>query len=189
MALTIPGATAAIAAGLVTGLLIGPGAIKLATGIATGLCTWIPGVPVITADTGTAGVGVGVIPLVIAPPLLFGGLTAGFAAQAIIGPMAPLTVTGITTGLVQACALAQVISQHPGVGSGACTVTFGPYSAIPSMILGFAAVGMVTPGSIMMATAIGLGLDICFSSLSLPSPIAGPSGPSPAAGVGFGVIV
>ena len=189
MPFTPAGATIALTAGLASALHIGSGAIKLATAVAAGVSTWLHSVPVVTVDVGAIGAGAGAIPLIVPPPALISGLTAGFAAQGILGPMSPLTILGLANGLSTAFAQATVITTHPGVGSGTCSVKFTGSSAVPAMIAGFASQAMTTPGSIKMATAIGIGLDITFAAFATQSPIAGAPGPSPGGGAGFGVIV
>jgi hypothetical protein len=189
MPLTIPGATATLAIQLAGVLHIGPGAIKLASGVSAGINTWAHTLTVLTADTGFSGTGVGTVPLLVPFQLFIPALTFGFAAQNILGVMAPLTIMGLATGLNLAFLQAAVVTAHPTVGVGACVCTFKSASAIPAMIAGFATQGMVNPGSIKMATAIGSALDIVFTALQLPSPIVGAPGPSPAAGVGVGTIL
>lgn len=181
-------ATLDIAVGLVAGLDIGPGAIKLATAVAQGTGQWLTSVPVITKDTGTVGAGSGSIPLVVPPPALAAGLAAGYAANKILGIMAPLNILGLSIGLSQAMAKANVISIHPSVGVGACVISFGTSSAIPHMLKAFKDNQMTTEGSMMTARGIGMGLDITFAAFQIPCPITGAPGPSPSAGVGFGFI-
>lgn len=186
MAYTPVGGAIVIASSLLSYAHIGPGAIKLASGIASGLDTWLHAVPITTVDVGVVGLGVGIIPLIVPLPALLAAVTIGFTSQGILGPMAVLTIPAIATGLTQAFIQAQVITQHPGVGLGACVVRFGSLSAVQPMIQGFATQKMTTQGSIKLATAIGMAIDIVFAVLTLPSPIAGPAGPLPFAGVGFG---
>lgn len=189
MPFTTANGTLAIAAGLASVGQVGPGAIKFAAAIAGGVDQWIHGIPVITTDTGAVGVGTGAIQLAVPPQVFIQPLTLGFASEDILGPMAPLTIRGIATGLSNGLAQATVYSQHPGVGSGACIVTFGPFSAVPPMLQSFASAGLNTPGSLKTARAIGVGLDSAFSVFSTQSPIAGAPGPSPAAGKGFGFVI
>ena len=189
MALTIPGAAAVLAVNLASVLHVGPGAATLATGVSTGINTWAHTITVVTADVGLAGTGAGAVPLLVPAPVLVAALGVGFAAQQIVGAMAPLTVLGLSNGLNLAFLQAQVVTAHPTVGVGSCVCTFKSVSAIPAMIAGFASSGMVNVGSIKMATAIGMGLDIIFAALQLPSPIVGAPGSSPAAGVGVGTIL
>lgn len=188
MPFTIPGGTLKVASGLATFAHIGPGAIKLAAGIAAGTSQWIHGVPVLTTDTGTVGVGSSSCPLVVPPAALSPWIAIGFAQQNLVGPMAPLTIQGVSLGLSMAFLDAMVIANHPGV-VGACVIQFGFSSAIPPMIEGFRQQGMNTEGSIKTAKAIGFGLDQAFGVFSLPCPIPGAPGPSPATGKGIGFVL
>lgn len=168
---------------------IGQGATKFASGVAFGIENWIHTIKVTTVDTGTLGAGVGAIPLIIPNPVLFTSLSIQFIAQGIIGVMAPLTVTGLTNGIVTALATAIVSSTHPSVGTGSAVVRFSPGPSTQGMIQGFQSQQMNTPASIKMATAIAQALDIVFASLVLVSPIVGPSSPTGSSGVGSGSIL
>jgi len=190
MPFTPTGAALAIGSGLLSTGHLGPGVVKLAAGVAAGCSLWLAGgAKPISVDAGAVGTGIGTIPLVVPPPLLLAGLTAGFAAQGIIGPFAPLTILGLSTGLATAFPQALILTNHPGVGVGTGIVTIKGSSAVPFMIQGFATAGMVTPGSIRKATAIGIGLDTAFAGFVIPTPILGGGGPVPSAGAGFGQIV
>lgn len=188
MAFTIPGATLKITQGLFGVAHIGVATPKLAKAIASGVDQWIHGIPVLTTDTGSVGAGQSTCPLTMPPPALQPFLALGFANEKIIGPMAPLTITGLAIGLSNAFLDAQVIASHPGV-VGACVIQFGPFSAVPAMLQGFKNEGMAQQGSLKMARAIGFGLDQAFGAFSLPCPIPGAPGPSPAAGRGFGFVL
>lgn len=189
MAFVPAAATLSIAAGLVGAAHLGPGVGKLAAGIAAGCTAWFQVLPVKTVDTGLVGAGTGTIPLIVPAPLLQGGLAAGFAGMQILGPMAPLTILGLSVGITTAFAQANVVTSHPGVGQGTCVVSFGTSTAVGPMIAGFASFGLVTPGSVKMATAIGIGLDTTFASFTTVSPIVGAPGSSAASGVGFGAVI
>jgi hypothetical protein len=189
MPLTPPGLIGPITANLVSTGHLGIATPQLAAGIAAGIMMWSPLVKVLTVDAGTLGVGAGVIPLVVPPPLLIAGLSAGFASFAMIGPIAPLTVIGLANGISLGMVQGQVITVHPGVGLGAGVCKFIAPPAAPMMIAGFASVGMVGFGAIQKASAIGMGLDIAFLSLVLPTPVAGPPSIVGGAGVGIGQIV
>jgi len=169
---------------------IGIGTPKLALGIAMGVCQFLTSqAKAITVDVGTFGVGTSIMPLVVPPPLLQGGLYTGFSSMGIIGVFSPLTITGVTNGLVTGLtALALLQTNHPsvGVGSGIARIV-GP-SAVPAMLQGFSSMGMTGVGSIKLATAIGMALDITFAGFTLPIPIVGPASPVAGAGSGFGKI-
>lgn len=168
---------------------VGQGAGTLAMGIAVGVSEWLPTVQVTTADTGTIGAGIGEIPLLVPTPLLLPNMTVGFAAQEIIGVMAPPTILGITNGLVLAFASALVSTTHPSVGTGSAVVKFSSPPSAQAMIAGFASQGMNTPVAAKLATAISQALDTTFAALILVSPIVGPAGPTASVGVGSGNIV
>lgn len=170
---------------------IGSGAPKLAAGLANGVCGYFGlSAKAVTIDNGTLGVGTSTGPLNIPPPAMLTALLIGYAAQGLLGPMAPLNALGVANGLsIGLLSLSLAIIQHPGIGSGACIMRIVGSSAIPAFIAGYAAAGMVSPGSVKHATAVGIGFDTLFQSFIMPLPIVGPPTPSGGAGVGFGVIV
>jgi hypothetical protein len=190
MPLTPPGLTLAVAGGLAGTGHLGTGMPKLAAGVAAGVIAWNSGgVKVVTVDVGAIGAGAGSIPLIMPPPLLIGGLTGGFAAMALSGVFAPLTIVGLATGLVAGFAQGLIVTAHAGVGAGTGVVKIVGSSAVPFMIAGFASVAMVSPGSVKMATAIGIGIDTAFAAFTTVTPILGGAGPAPSTGAGFGTIV
>ncbi len=169
--------------------MLGTGTPQFALSVANGAVLYAQAATVISADTGTIGVGASAVPLVVLPQLLLPNLLTGFAAQQILGVMAPALATGLSIGLSIGFATGLVTTVHPtvGVGAGVARVTGG--SAIPFMILAFASGGMIGQGAVKQATAIGIGLDITFAAFVMPIPIVGAPGPSPSAGAGFGKIV
>lgn len=170
---------------------VGPGMPKFASAVATGVSAHLTGVlKVITTGSGVVGTGVTLIPLAVPPPLIQGALFGGFQSQSLNGPMSPLTITGLTNGLSQGfLSLALVQATWPNVGVGAGVAKFVGPSAVPAMLAGFASQGMVTGGSIKMATAIGIALDTIFQSFVMPVPIVGSPSIAPSAGAGFGVVI
>jgi len=170
---------------------VGPGMPKLAMGVAIGVTNYLTmAAKVTTVDAGTLGVGTSLMPLIVPNFLLQPALTAGFKSMNILGPMAPLTIMGLTNGLVSGwLALALLQTNHPGIGNGTGVARIVGPSAVPSMLLGFSAMGMVGDGPVKMATAIGIGLDITFSAFFEPILIVGPSAPAGGAGVGFGTVI
>jgi hypothetical protein len=161
---------------------------QLAQGVAMGVVLWAnSGAVVTTVDTGTLGVGAGAVPLVVPSPLILGNLTTAFAAQAMLGPMAPLECVGLSNGLSLGLAEGLVVTTHPSVGVGAGVIKITG-TAIPSMISGFASAGMTGPGAVKQATAIGMALDLTFTEFVLPTPIVGPPSIVASAGVGTGKI-
>lgn len=169
---------------------IGPGMPKFASAVATGVALHLTALKVVTKGAGVLGVGVSILPLPVPPPLLVGALFSGFQSQSLNGPMSPLTITGLANGLSQGfLALALIQATWPTVGVGAGVAKFVGPRGIPAMIAGFASQGMVTGGSIKMATAIGIALDIVFQSLIIPVPIVGTPSIVPSGGAGFGAIL
>jgi hypothetical protein len=184
-------ATGFIAPNLLAVGEIGIGVPKFALGVAIGVCQYF-GIyaKVTTVDTGTLGVGTSIIPLIVPNPLLQSSLFSGFSSMGILGPLAPLMITGLTNGLVTGwVALALIQTNHPLIGTGAGVAKIVAPTAVPAMIAGLAAVGMVGGGSIKMATAIGMALDITFASFVQPVPIVGTATPTGGAGVGFGSVI
>jgi len=169
---------------------IGGGVAKFASGVAGGLAVWIPKIQVITIDSGSLGVGSGgPMPLVVPSPLLYANLLTGSASFGILGPMDPLLELGLANGLMAAFTGMLVKTTHPGVGVGAATAKFQAPPAIPDMIAGFSAAGLVGDGPVKKASAVGMALDITFASLVMPVPIVGAPSPSGGAGAGFGQII
>jgi len=170
---------------------IGMGMPKFAMGVAVGVCQYLTvQAKVVTVDAGVLGVGTSIMPLLVLPPLLQGGLYAGFSSMGILGPMAPLLITGLTNGLITGwTALALLQTNHPGIGVGAGVARIVGPTAVPAMIAGFASMGMIGDGPIKTATAIGIGLDITFAGFFEPVPIVGTGSPVGGAGVGFGSVI
>jgi hypothetical protein len=184
-------ATGFIAPNLISVGNLGIGVPKLSMGIAVGVCQYLTVLTkVVTIDTGTLGVGIGVMPLTIPNPLLQSALFGGFSSMSILGVMAPLYITGLTNGLVTGLlALALLQTNHPTIGVGIGVAKIVAPSAIPPMIAGFASVGMIGDGPTKMATAIGIGLDTTFASFVQPVPIVGTATPTGGAGAGFGMVL
>jgi len=170
---------------------LGVGMPRLALGVAIGVCQYLTvQAKVVTTDTGVLGVGTSIMPLILPPPLLQGGLFAGFSSMGILGVISPLTILGITNGLVSGlAALAILQTNHPGIGVGTGVARIVAPSAIPIMIGAFAFMGMVGAGSIKMATAIGIGLDTTFASFFEPILIVGSPSPVGGVGAGFGTVI
>jgi len=170
---------------------IGTGMPQFAQGVSNGVVAYIAGaLKVITTGAGVMGSGVTIIPLLVPPPLFQAALLSSFASMKIIGPMSPLTATGLANGIASGLAsLALVTATWPNVGVGAGVAKFVGPSAIPFMVAGFASAAMTNTGSIQMATAIGIALDTVFQSFIMPVPIVGSPSIVPSAGVGFGVVV
>lgn len=171
---------------------LGMGVPTFAKGVAIGVCQYLTvHSRVMTVDVGTLGAGTSIIPLMVPSPLLISSVTAGFASSGILGTMAPKLIAGLATGLATGwLALALLQSIHPtvGVGTGVARIV-GP-TAVPAMIAGFAAAGMVGDGPTRIARAIGTGLDMTFASfVQLGVPIVGAPAPTGSSGVGLGVVL
>lgn len=169
---------------------IGAGMPKLALGIATGTVLFAGSATVVTIDTGTLGIGAGVTPLIVPPPLLLASLLLGMQSQQILGPMAPLLAAGIAAGLSAGFAQAILVTTHAGVGAGAGVARIvGAGSAVPLMIQGFESVDLKGQGTVKKATAIGMALDHVFKDFAIPVAIMGAPTPVGGTGVGVGKIV
>jgi hypothetical protein len=184
-------ATGFIAPNLLSVGNIGMGMPKYAMGVAIGVCKYLTiQAKVVTVDAGSLGVGTSIMPLIVPPPLLQGALYSGFGSAGILGPMAPLLITGLTNGLTTGwLALALLQTNHPGIGLGAGVARIVAPTAIPIMLAGFAAMGMVGDGPVKMATALGIAMDITFAAFFEPVPIVGIASPAGGAGVGFGSVI
>jgi len=170
---------------------IGMGVPKFAMGVAVGVCQYLTvQAKVATVDAGVLGVGTSIMPLLVVPTLLQGGLYAGFSSMGILGPLSPLLITGLTNGLVTGwTALALLQTNHPGIGVGAGVARITGPSAVPAMLAGFASMGMTGDGPVKTATAIGIALDITFAAFVEPIPIVGTPSIVGGAGVGFGSVI
>jgi hypothetical protein len=170
---------------------IGVGVPKFSMGVAIGICQYLTvATKIMTVDSGLLGVGTSVMPLIVPNPLLQSALLSGFSAMNILGPLAPLLILGLTNGLVTGwVALALLQTNHPGIGVGTGVAKIVAPTAVPIMIAGFSAAGMIGDGPVKTATAIGIGLDTTFASFVEPIPIVGAGSPVSGAGVGFGVVI
>lgn len=189
MPLTPPGIVGTVLPSLLATGNIGMGTPQLSSGIAAGVMLWVAQMKVTTIDAGSLGVGAGLLPCVIPQPLLLGGVLAGCAAFGNVGPMMPPFALGVATGLSLAFPQGIITTIHPTVGSGTGVARFVGPSAIPSMIGGFSSVGMVGPGSVKMASSIGMGIDIAFAAFTVPIPIVGSASPVGSGGTGTGTII
>lgn len=190
MPLTPPGIVGVLTPALAASGMLGQAMPQLASGIAAGVLLWTSTtLQVATVDAGAAGSGVGSLPCTIPPPLLLTGLTTGFTSMGLLGMMAPALIGGLTAGLAAAFAQGVITTAHPTVGTGTGVATFPGPTAVPSMVGGFASVGITGPSGVQMATAIGMGLDIAFGAFTIPVPIVGPSAPVSSSGLGTGKIL
>lgn len=189
MPLFPPITAAVILPQLVATGMVGPGTPTYALGLATGLSYWVPTIGVITVDVGTFGVGAGLLPLPVLPPVLYTALNITYVANGIYGPMAPLHLLGLANGISTALAMGIITTVHPTVGTGTGTATFQPPPAAPFILKGFADVGIKGDGPTKNANAIGQALTAVLASLIVPVPIVGPPSPAPSAGAGAGSIL
>ena len=189
MALTPPTLAGTLIPNLAATGHLGVSMPQFALGVANGVLQWFQVLVVATADTGQLGAGAGVVPLIVPQPVLLAAMSSTFPASGITGIMAPLTILGLSNGLSLGFAQGQVLTTHPmiGVGTGVCTFKGPP--AVPSRLAGFASAGLVGTGMVQIATALGVALTTVFSSLVLPTPIAGAGSPASGAGTGTGKIL
>lgn len=189
MPLTPPGIAGAIIGNLAATSILGMSVPLVATGLASGLMQWVPTITVLATASGTAGVGVGVLPLIVPSPTLIGAFGASFPASSIVGPLAAPVIAGLSNGLSLAFLQGLITVTHPIVGAGAGVAKIVAPPAIPFILSGFASAGLTGISVPLVATAIGVGLTTVFNALAYPIAIAGPPSPSPAAGVGVGKIL
>lgn len=171
---------------------LGTGVPTLSMGIAIGVCQFLTlQSKVTTIDAGTLGVGTSIIPMIVPFPLVLTSLTTGFVSQGILGPLCPAFLLGLATGLTTGwLSLALLQTNHPGIGVGAGVARIVGPTAVPAMVQGFSAVGMVGPGPAKTALAIGSALDMIFASFVQPGvPIVGSPSIVGGAGVGFGTVI
>lgn len=184
-----PAAAPQLAGALAASAQLGMKVPDFALGVTIGLSKWVQTVKVIAPSSGTLGVGQGITPLVVPSPVIQQALFPAFASFAILGPMSPLHIMGLSNGLNLVFLQGLCLTTHPTVGAGGGVVKFTPTPAAPFLIEGLASVGMVGGGPVKLAGAIGMGLNTVFSALSIPCVVAGPPNIVPGAGVGFGQIV
>jgi hypothetical protein len=169
---------------------IGPGVTQYATGVANGVCVhFTSNIKVTTVDAGSLGVGTGILPFLVAQPLLLTSLLSGFTMGGILGVMAPPLALGLANGLAVGLLSGFIKTNHPGIGTGAGIARLTGSTAVPAMINGFKAAGMKGSGPEKKARAIGLGLDLVTASFLMTIPIVGSASPAAGAGVGIGSIV
>lgn len=187
----------ALASGFIAPNLIGTGNLgtgvpKLSLGVAIGVCQFLTvQSKVMTIDAGTVGAGTSIIPLIVPSPLVLNALTTSFGSAGILGMMAPKFIVGLGTGLTTGwLSLALLQSIHPSVGVGAGVARIVGPSAVPAMIAGFSAAGMVGDGPVRFARAIGAALDSTFASfVQVGVPIVGAPAPAASSGTGFGNVI
>jgi hypothetical protein len=189
MPLTPAGVAAIITPNLLSVGMLGVATPKFALGVANGICFWSPTIAVTTIDAGTAGVGVGMLPVIMPQPVLLGNLFSSFGAFGLLGVMAPLKIVGLANGISIAYLQGLIQTLHTSVGTGVGVAKFMPPPAIPQMMAGFASAGIVGQGVVQIASAIGMALMQTFTMLALPIPIVGPPSPAPSAGTGTGSIL
>jgi hypothetical protein len=178
--------TATITTGLISSGMLGTSVPQLASGIGTGLFMWAQQQTVTTIDAGVLGVGIGVAPFIIPPPLLMANLLATFASNGLIGTMAPLEVTGLANGIALGLAQGMLQTQHPTVGTGAGVGRIIGPPAFSSLMQGFGSVGITGLSATQKASAISMALMMTLQSLVFPILIVGSGSPASAGGVGTG---
>jgi len=183
MPITVPGVMGVLVPSIV---FTGPGVFKYSKGVAIGLTKWARTIQVSTTDTGTAGAGTGILPLIVPQPLLFGHILAGMKNQKLLGLLAVPFIVGVSTGLNLAFLQMVINTTHPSVGAGAGLASFKAPPATPFILEGFKLAGMKGDGTAKKARALAFGLDKSIASLVIPIPIVGPPSPSPSSGVGSG---
>ncbi len=164
---------------------------KFALGVASGVAKFLTSqAQVVTADTGSLGVGTGTGHILIPPNVMSYALLAGFASVKSLGPYTPPMAMGLANGLCAGLlALAVIRTNHPGIGTGAGIGKIVAPSSVPSLVQGFSDVGVKGQAASRQAKAIGFGLDVVLQSLVVPVAIVGVGSPSAGAAVGFGQIV
>lgn len=190
MPITPPTIAGVVAPAIAASGMLGISAPQLALGIGIGLSLFTQAATVVSVDTGTLGVGNTSAPFVVPQPLILGGMLSGFAAQALVGPMAAPLAAGLATGIATGLLQGLLVIVHPTVGVGVGVTRIVPAgSAVPMMAAGLASAGFTGTAGVRIGAAVGIALDIAFSSFTLPLPIVGAPSPVGSAGVGAGKIV
>ena len=188
MPLVPPAMAASIYPSLLGVGCLGIGTPKLALGVALGLAAWSRAVRVPITAAGVVGTGIVAMPLLVPSPLLLPALLGAFTSAGMLGIFTPVFAVGLSQGIAAALLPGIITAAVPGVGSGAGVATFRG-TAVPFMIQGFASAGLVGPGAVKEARAIGQGLDTFFAGFSMPVIVVGPSGPGPGAATVTGQIL
>lgn len=193
MPLAPPITTPIFLSSLASNAIIGISTPQFALAVATGLEIYAgSGLTVLSVDAGTLGAGVGIgVGVTVAPPILIASLTVSFAANGLLGIMAPLMINALALGFSMSLQQAIVQTASAGVGLGAGVSTLVPNSGASSAawIAGFAAAGLVGPNIPQMASAIAQGFDQAAPTAIGAVVIAGPPNILPGAGVGTGVLL
>ncbi len=189
MPIVAPALTVTITTALIGSGMLGIATPKFASGVALGVSLWVQKLSVNTVDAGLVGVGTGFLPFLFPQPIFLASLLGTFVANGLIGPMAPLEATGLSTGISLGLAQGVVTTTHPTVGAGAAVARVSGPPAFSSLMQGFSSVGITGPGASRKANAISTALMITLQSLVLPVPIVGAGGLSPSSGTGSGKIV
>jgi len=190
MPIALPAISGVLTTNLFATALIGTDTPRLASGVATGLVSWVPQVTVSTVDAGSAGAGTGVpVPWVVPQPILLGLLTANIPPAGFVGLFTPSLIIGLANGLALSFLQMLISTTHFSVGTGSGVASFKAPPAATSMVAGFASAGLVGDAAPRLATAIGISLDSAIASLVIPIVIVGSASPSAATGVGTGKII
>ena len=190
MPLFPPAMTALLTGYFGAGGILGVSSPVLAAGISNGFVQYaLSGVLVNTVDVGAVGGGTGVgTGFVLAPPVLVGALTAAFEGAQIRGPFRQPLILAVANAVSDTLKVAVANTAHAGVGTGTGKVTLVPNPAVsvPLMVSNFAAFTLAGVASPVIAAAIAQGIDQALPSTVGVVAIAGPAGPSPSSGTGFG---
>jgi len=189
----MPLAPPAIALTLGTNLLatghLGLAMPKFAGATALGVSLWATKATVSVTGAGAAGTGIATLPLLVPQPLLLVNLQTSFLTFGVTGFFSPLTALGLANGLSLSLVQGIIFATVVGVGSGAGVAKVVSPPAYLAFQEAYASFGMVGPGAIKMALALGATFDKTFAAFSIPIPIVGPAGPAPGVGTGTGKII
>ncbi len=186
MPITLPGSYGVI---LPSMGMAGSAAPRFALGIATGIVTWVPTISVQTLDTGTAGLGTGVIPLVIPQPALLAAILEAFASQAILGVLGPAFAAGLSLGLFATFSQGTITTTHPSVGTGAGVARLTASPPLVQLQQGLAGQVVLGVGGQRIAAALSTALSTVFNAFTVPVAIIGSASPTASTGVGVGTII
>lgn len=190
MPLTPFGVAQKVTEGLFSVTIAGPAVTDIAKAVGIGVCKWTAALKVVTADTGTVGLGKGQLPCLIPPALLVGAFNQAFPSASLIGTASDNLATGIANGLAVAFAEQALIQTvHPAVGVGVAVASFPGPTAVPFMITAFGEAGVVGSSTEKLASAIGSALDAAFAGFTISIPIVGTPSPSAVTAIGGGQIV
>jgi hypothetical protein len=169
--------------------LVGEKTPELAAALGGALIEWALTVRVGTTDTGAVGAGTSIFSFSVPSSVVSSNFELSRTSALLFGVSAADLAAALADGVSLTFAAVQVSTVHAGVGSGAGVALFSAPPAQPIVMGRLLGAGFSGSDLSRLADLFASALDQTLPPLSLPIVIAGPAGPSPAAGVGTGSLV